>query len=194
MSDYAWPATSAFKPKRFQMRVNSNTRSFASPYTQGLQVVDLMADFWTAVIDLNPGNDQLSGGQIEAFMDRLKGAANRIVLWNLRRPAPLGTMRGSPTLSAGAAQLANTVTVSGSGTLVEGDMLGLGGQLVRVMAPVTLPGTVEFAPRLRAALSSGTAVVWDRPTANFVLMSNGAPVDWHPGEFTAPSIELRESF
>lgn len=200
MSDYNWPTTSAFTPRRFQMRTSSNTRTFTSPYTNGVQVVDLMADFWMATIDLNPGNDQYSGGQIEAFFDRLKGATNRIVLWNLRRPAPLGTMRGSPTLGVSVTQLANTatiVTIAGQ-TLLAGDMIGMGGQLVRVMADAVADGSgnlaVEFAPRTRAAISSGAAVAWDKPTANFILASNGAPVDWSPGEFTAPSIDLRESF
>lgn len=200
MSDYNWPSTSAFTPRRFQMRTSSNTRTFTSPYTQGVQVVDLMADFWLATIELNPGNDQYSGGQIEAFVDRLKGAANRIVLWNLRRPAPLGTMRGSPTLGATVAQLANTATIATAAgkTLVAGDMIGLGGQLVRVMVDAVADGSgnlaIEFAPRARASIASGSAVVWDKPTANFILASNGAPVDWSPGEFIAPSFDLRESF
>lgn len=200
MSDYNWPTGSAWLPRRFQMRTNSNTRTFSSPYTQGLQVVDLLADFWSATLDMSPGTDPKIGGQIEAFFDRLKGASNRIILWNLRRPAPLGTMRGSPTLGAAVAQLANTATLSAAAgsTLLAGDMIGFGGQLVRIMADATANGSgvmnIEFAPRARAAIASGLPVSWDKPTANFILVSNGAPVDWTPGEFTAPSLDLRESF
>lgn len=200
MSDYTWPSSPAFMARRFQMMVVANTRSFTSPYTQGMQVTDLLADYWAITMDLPPGTDPIIGGQIEAFFDRLKGAANRIVLWNLRRPAPLGTMRGTPTLSASAAQLANTASIqtTAGATLLAGDMIGIGGQLVRSMTDTTANGSgvmsVEFAPRLRSAQSSGASVTWDKPTSTFVLTSNGAPVDWAPGMYSAPSIELRENF
>lgn len=201
MSDYTWPSSAAFRPKRFQMMVMANTRTFASPYTQGLQVIDLLADYWMVTLDMTPGNTAVEGGQIEAFFDRLKGAANRIVLWNLKRPAPVGTLRGSPTLAASAAQLANTVSVqtSAGATLLAGDMIGIGGQLVRVMADTVANGSgvmaVEFAPRLRTAQSSGAAVTWDKPTSTFVMTNTqGAPVDWTPGQYAAPSIDLREAF
>lgn len=199
MSDYTWPA--AWLPRRFQMVVVANTRDFVSPYTQGMQSTDLLADYFRVQLDMVDGNDSVLGGQIEAFFDRLKGSVNRIVLWNLKRPAPLGTLRGTPTLSASAAQLANTAAISttAGATLLAGDMIGIGGQLVRVMADTVADGAgamaVEFAPRLRAAKSSGAAVTWDKPTSTFVLAGQGgAPVNWQPGRFTAPSIELREAF
>ena len=200
MSDYTWPNVAAFTPRRFQMMVMANTRTFASPYTQGLQVIDLLADYWAVSLDMAPGNDPIVGGQIEAFFDRLKGAANRVVLWNLKRPSPLGTMRGTPTLAATAAQLANTASIqtTAGATLLAGDMVGIGGQLVRSMTNTAADGSglmsLEFAPRLRTVQNSGAAVTWDRPTSTFVMTSNGAPVDWSPGQYTAPSIELREAF
>jgi len=196
MSDYTWPA--AWLPKRFQLRVASTTRAFTSPYTAGMQVLDLMADYWRCELDMTPDNSTALGGQIEAFFDRLKGNANRILLWNLKRPAPLGTLRGTPTLAAAVAQLANTCSIqtAAGATLLAGDMLGMGGQLVRVMADTVANGSgvmaVEFAPRARAAIASGSAVTWSAPTAPFRLVSDGAPVDWRPGMFEAPSIELRE--
>lgn len=200
MSDYTWPSGRDWVPRRFQMMVMANTRTFISPYTQGLQVTDLLADFWAVTLDMVPGNDPIVGGQVEAFFDRLKGASNRIILWNLKRPAPLGTLRGTPTLSAAAAQLANTASIqtTAGATLYAGDMIGIGGQLVRCMADATANGSgvmsVEFAPRLRAAQVSGAAVTWDKPTSTFVLSGNAAPVDWTPGRYTAPSIDLREAF
>lgn len=200
MSDFNWPNLAAFTPRRFQMLVVSNTRSFPSPYTQGVQVIDLMADFWQVQLEMTPGNDPIVGGQIEAFFDRLKGAANRILLWNLKRPAPLGTMRGTPTLAASALQLANTASIqtTAGATLLAGDMIGIGGQLVRNLVDATADGSgllgVEFAPRLRAAKASGTAVTWDKPTSAFRIPNGSAPVDWTPGQYSAPSIELREDF
>lgn len=191
MTVYSWPIT--YYPRRMQLRLIPAIKTFTSPYSRQTQAVDLMSEMWRMQADLPDGTDKLIGGEIEAFFDRLKGQANQVALWNFRRPAPMGTMRGSPTLSASAAQLANTVNISGSGTLAAGDMLGIGGQLCRVMVATTLPAAVEIAPRLRAAVSSGAAVTWDRPTANFILASDGAPVDWSPGSYSGPQVEFMES-
>lgn len=197
MTDFAWPQ---FPVTRFQMRIESVTKIFASPYSNQVQVADMMSECWKVQMDLAPDISLAMGTAIEAFFDRLKGAANRILLSNLRVRVNQGTMRGAPTLSASAAQLANTLTISTTpgATAMPGDMLGCGGQLFRVLAPAVANGSgvlvVEVGPRVRAAggISSGTAVVWSQPTAPFRLASANPAVDWRPGEFSAPSVELRE--
>ena len=189
---YAWPA--AWVPRRFELRLQPNVITFTSPLNRSTQAVDLLGERWRIVLDLPPDVDSVRAGALEAFFDRLKGPTNFVTIGHTRLRAPQGTMRGAPTLSAAAAQLANTVAIGGtSGTLLAGDMLGIGGQLCRVMANATVPGSVEIAPRLRTAMSSGTAVVWDYPTANFRLVGDGAPVAWSPGMHDAPSIELVEA-
>lgn len=200
MIDYTWPA--AIVPRNFQLRVMPNVLSFTSPYSKTPYPVDLMGDYWRAVMDLPDGNDPLLGGALEALFDRLKGSANTIAFGNFRRPVPLGTARGTLTLSADALQLANTVSITGAAagaTLLSGDMLGIGGQLVRVLADAAANGAgafaaVEVAPRLRVAMSWGTAVAWSYPTAKFFLVGDGAPVQWMPGQFAGPSAEWREYF
>ena len=192
MSAYTWPAVVP-RPRRTQLRLLPAIKTFTSPYSRQTQAVDLMAELWRMQLDLPDGIDKVIGGAIEAMFDRLKGQANTLALWNFSRPAPRGTMRGAPTLSASAAQLANTISISGSGTLLAGDMIGVGGQLCRVMADASVPGSVEIAPRLRVAMASGTAVTWDKPTAAFLLMSDGAGVDWMPGGYSGTSVEFIES-
>jgi hypothetical protein len=91
MSDYTWPA--AWVPDRFELRIVPNTRVFVGPYTPTTQVIDLLGERWSFSMDLPPGVDTITGAAFEAFFDRLKGPANRIVLWNLRFPAPQGTVR-----------------------------------------------------------------------------------------------------
>lgn len=197
MADFAWPN---FSITRFQMRLDSVTKIFASPYSNQVQVADMMSECWRVQMDLAPDVSPAMGMAIEAFFDRLKGAANRILLPNLRVVANLGTMRGTPVLSAAVAQLANMlpITTTPGATAVPGDMVGCGGQLFRVLAPAVADGagamTLEVGPRVRAAggIASGSAVTWNRPTAPFRVISAGPAVDWHPGEFSAPSIELRE--
>lgn len=109
--------------------------------------------------------------RLEAFLMKLRGGANRLALWHLLTPEPMGTMRGSPTLAATAAAGAFSCSITGvpGTTLLRGDRIGIGGQRVMVTADASLNGTVEFEPALRAAASSGSAVVWDKPTSIYVL-------------------------
>lgn len=83
------------------------------------------------------------------------------------------------------------------GTLLAGDMLGINGQLVRVMADATANDagkiTVEFQPRLRAAQSSGAAVSWNKPTCNVMLKgAEGVATTYHPGYADGCSFEFVE--
>ena len=199
MADYTWPN---FPVTRFSMRVAPLTKMFASVYSNQQQTVDLLADCWVAQIDLAHNVTLATGTAMEAFFDRLKGSANRIIMPSLKLSLPQGTMRGSPVLQSSVAQLASTIviTTTAYASLLAGDMLGLGsgGQLVRVMANTVADGsgnmTVEVAPRIRTALSAGVAIVYVQPTAAWRLSSPGPAVDWRPGQFVAPSIELREDF
>jgi hypothetical protein len=115
--------------------------------------------------------------------------------------ATVTVIYGQPVLLSSVAQLANTaavLAVPGS-TLRAGDMLGINGQLVRVMADATFDGsgnaTVEFQPRARVAWTYGTAVLWSAPKAAFMLKADGVPSVWEPGGITsAISFELIEVF
>lgn len=198
MSAYAWPA--AWKPLRFQMRLIPNLRTFVGPYTPTVQVIDLLGERWCATIELPPSNDPIVIAAREAYFDRLKGAAHQIILPHLKLHAPQGTMRGTPTLAAAVAQLANVLPIqtTAGATLLAGDMLGCGGQLFRVMANGVADGTgrvdVEVQGRARVALTSGAAVTWNAPTANFMLKSgDGVPIVWQPGSLSdAISFEVIE--
>lgn len=82
-------------------------------------------------------------------------------------------------------------------TLEAGDMLGINGQLVRVMAAAigTDAGAcpVEIQPRLRLAQSSGAAVAWYRPTCNAILKSgDSVATSWRPGFAEGCSFEFIE--
>jgi hypothetical protein len=199
MTTYAWPGWGA---RRFELRVLPNLRAFVGPYTPSTQVIDLLGERWQAKVDLVPTTDPLEIAAREAFFDRLKGMAHLIAMPHLKLSAPQGTMRGSPTLQAAAAQLANTVNISttSGATLKAGDMLGIGGQLCRVMANATADGTglmagVEIQPRLRVAKGLGTAVTWSAPTANFMLKTpDGVPTVWSPGFTEGANLDLIEVF
>jgi len=200
MADYSWPN---FPISRFVMRVQPLGKTFSSPYSNQTQAIDMMGDCWVAEMDFTPGRGVVAGSAIEAFFDRLKGAANRIILSNLRVTKNAGTMSGAPVLTTLAAQLTNTlaITTTVGATIAVGDMLGCGAQLFRALTSGVADGSghisVEVAPRVRAAggIAAGTVVTVTTPTAPFLLTSANPALTWLPGgEYTAPSISLRESF
>lgn len=151
-----------------------------------------------------PSRRSLSLGALrEVWMERLR-QANTLLLWNLRRPQPVGTMRGSPTVRNNAAQLASTIDIqtTAGATLNPGDMIGFNGQLSRVMGTSawTADGSghmdgVSIWPRVRSAVTAGAAVTWDAPTAAFRMADpGGVPVEWMPGGITdALSLRLIEA-
>ena len=199
MTIYAWPPT--WLPSRFEMRVLPNTRTFVGPYTPTTQIIDLLGERWTMNFDLPQDSDPILGGAREAFFDRLKGPANQIALWNLIRPQPQGTLRGTPTLTGTVAQLANIIAISttAGATLRAGDHIGIAGQVCRVMADVTADGTgamasVEVQPRMRNAVAAGAAITWYQPTANFMLKAEGVPTTWRVGRFDGATLDLIEVY
>ena len=195
MTIYAWPA--AWRPRSFELRILPNLRSFSGPYTPTTQVLDLLGERWAARLDMVLTTDPIDAAAREAFFDRLKGQAHLVSLWHQRLPVPQGTIRGTPTVMTTIAQLANTANVqtTSGATVRAGDMLGLGSQLVRAMADSSADGSgglvLEFQPRARTSIASGTAITWLRPTANFMLRGD-VPTVWVPGLAEGASLELIE--
>jgi hypothetical protein len=109
---------------------------------------------------------------------------------------------GAPVLAAPIAQLASTGTVNcrAGYTLLAGDWFGLGGQLVQSMTNTVADGSgnmpIEFQPRARQTIAAGTPILWDAPTANFILKPGtlNVPTSWTPGMVDGATIELIEVF
>lgn len=150
-------------------------------------------------IALRRGDNTALAGIIESLLNRLTINDDWVTAWHFAREAPVGTMRGSPTLSATASRGNNTLAITGgtaSGTLKRGDMLGAGGWLFQVAADITLngsgAGTVSIVNRVRATIASGTALVWDKPTANFATPADVNPVVHIPAVMESATLELEE--
>jgi hypothetical protein len=68
------------------------------------------------------------------------------------------------------------------------------------MANATADGsgrlTIEFQPRARTSIPAGTAVVFDTPTANFILKPGtlNVPTVWTPDTIEGASFELIEVY
>ena len=82
--------------------------------------------------------------------------------------------------------------------LLAGDMLGLGGMLLMVAADAAGTGdgtlTVDLVNRLRVAQSSGAAITWDKPTAEFRLQGGSPSVGYRPGAMQPLQVEFMESW
>lgn len=170
-----WPASLVPESCRLTPRINQRANS--SPGGGSEQVVDMLNDRWVMELTL-PIRYYDDAATVEAFLNSFRGMNNTISAWHFARPEPKGTLDGSPTLSADAAQGASSIVIATTAgkTVKAGDMLGVGGLLLQVQTDATADGsgvlTVPIINRLRSALSSGAAVTWDKPTATFRKLSD----------------------
>ena len=195
MTTLALPA--GFCPNGFLLRLSTVERSYASPFAGSEQVVDLLNDRWNASMTL-PNKRHADAARNEAFIDALRGMTNTVNLYHFARPVPLGTLRGAPTVVYATGKGATYLIVSGTPgqTLLAGDMVGIGGLLLRVALDTGVDGTgimgVTLANRLRKDIPAGTAVVWDKPTAPFRKVSQSS-VRYVPGYAEGASIDFVEA-
>jgi hypothetical protein len=134
-----------------------------------------------------------------------KNSSGATMTWKNASAATMTWSSGAPVVAADIAQGASTAqirAVSGE-TLLAGDMIALGTQLVRNLVDVTFDSTglatITFGPRARTLIPAGSAVLWTAPTANFILKPSssgtaGVPTPWTPGIIEGGSTELIEVF
>jgi len=149
---------------------------------------------------------QLTPAQLsiwQPLMVNLRGHVNHLAMWDYGQPAPVGTMRGTLTVSGTPAAGATTATITGgagqaSTTLKAGDWLqfgtGLTSQLVMITVDATANGSgvmnITFEPPLRIALSNGSAVAWDRPVAHYKMVNSDFLFYYEPGYLTKGRVAL----
>jgi hypothetical protein len=183
-----------------QLTLSTNQRVNAAPFGGSEQAVDLLNDRWLCTLSLPP-NTQANAAQLEAFIAAMRGQTNTVNLAHPLRKAPRGTMRGTLTLSAAAAQGAASISITGGAgqagtTLLAGDLLGVGGLLLMVAADATANGsgviTVTLANRLRVAQASAAAVTWSAPTVPMRLLQTSG-VQYQPGYAGSISLDFAEA-
>lgn len=170
----------------------------------GAQALEVSPPLLAASLNFGPMLEAQSSA-LQALMMQLRGKTNQLALWNLGRPIPRGTMRGTMALAFGVAQGATTMTItagaSQSGrTLLAGDWIGVGSGLTQQLVMVTAnawansSGTiaVSFEAPMRLAISAGSAVTWDKPKALFRLQTNKPSWDYAGGMVTGGGLDLLE--
>lgn len=181
MTTYALPAAIASKAIGFDIQIRGNVHANASPMNGVTRTQEFPGDLWMVRIEW-PGMYHAEFEAHRAFWSRLRGMAHRVLLWPLiNSGVPRGTMRGSPTLSSPASAGANTVIVTGIGTLLAGDFIGilLANGTVQLCCIAAATGThtvtCELVSPLRRDAAVGAAVVWDRPTVEMILTAPPFP-------------------
>lgn len=176
--------------------LETNQRVYGSPAGGSEQVVDQLNDRWRVLLTYTARN-RASAGSLDAFLASMRGQTNTVGLWHFARPQPLGTMRGTPVLSAPALQGASSISIftSAGGTVLAGDMLGVAGLLLQAQSDATANGsnvmTLPIVNRLRTALAGSAPVVWDQPLVQCTLISNSGQ-QYTPGVADAVSCEFIE--
>lgn len=203
MTTYTWPTSRVFTPATIEWRLIPNViRSNVSPFSGHSQTVEVPGARWAALLNLT-ANRNADRAQIEAWLNKVRGAANRIALWHPVRPLPRGTLQANTTTNATAAAGATSITIAATTglTLLAGDMISIATansktQLVQVTqdtAAVSSSMTVAFTAPLRWSVASGAAVVVIRPTAEFVL-DDSPSIPYGPVVSPGFSIALTEAY
>lgn len=197
MSVITWPA--GLYPQKMTFQQRRNDIEFRA-VGFGAQAHEMSAPLWEIMIALpatfKDGDSE--AGQWKSLMMKLKGKINQLAMYDPVRPAPLGTMRGTMTLSTGILQGATSMSIdAGVGqagkTFKAGDPLGLGSgttqQVVIVTDDATANGSgiisVNFEPPIRSAFSLGASVTWDKPCALFRAVESPAKWDYTGGTVVA---------
>lgn len=185
MSTVDWPAGRHFTPAGLTVGVKASSSSWSAFFTGQTQSVSHDASRLRFSMTLPPCR-AAAAAEREAFLMQLVTRGDWVNLGHIVRPVPLGTMRGTPTVSANAAASATAVSIqsTASATLLAGDVLKANGQLLVVgYGGGTANGSGVFvdlplAVPLRKALTAGQSVTWDAPTATFQLVGSEYGLDY----------------
>lgn len=172
------------EPSAFSMTLATNQGAFASNFGGSEQVIDRGNDRWSASATL-VNRTHAHAARVEAFIASARGMTNTVNLYHLKRPEPVGTMRGAPKTNGVAARASSILIFTTAGaTLRAGDLFGAGGLLFMVQDDCVADGagnlTVPIVNRVRRTLPALTPVVWDRPSVPFRIVGKPA-VQYIPG-------------
>jgi hypothetical protein len=187
---------SSLKPATMEWGSIKAGVQFRSPFNGNVESVEFPGERWRASLTFSLGTPDLAA-QAEAFFARVAGGSERVRLRHFLRPAPVGTMRGSPTLNTAAARGDLQVLINTTGTLKAGDFFKVGGQLFQCFADCSPAGSVLTVPlvqRVRATLTVGASVTWDRPTALFICPSMSFAAGYSPGQVAPMAVDFEEVF
>lgn len=184
------------KPQSVEWVSKKRAIQSRSPTTGSVEAIEFPAERWQ-VSQTYPARLMRDGGPVEAFFARVVGGVERIRLFNRVRPVPRGTMRGAPTLNAPIVRGARQIAINTTGTLEAGDFFKVGNQLHQAFQSAQPSGgvlIVDTVHRVREAASAGAAVLWDRPTALFIIPADSNRAGYSPGTMDSFTHEFDEVY
>jgi hypothetical protein len=173
MADLTLPTLSWHTPPAFTFGLRSKTETLKSPLNKTVQTIELPGPRWSFNFSYQ-GLPEADSALLQSFIARMRGRTNRLMLHNIARPIPLGTMRGSPLVNGahlGGVDVVNVKNLSVGETLLAGDFISINGELKMVMEDVTFVATtasVKIEPPMRRPCTDSAVILWDKPQARFV--------------------------
>lgn len=179
MTDYAWPDD--IVPYGVSFYLQAHSGGSESPFNRQTKVYGLSKPRWVCSFRLRApdssdrweGPIAAWGERVDAFLAQLDGRANRVALWDFRRP-------GSPrSFSNGAASAAtNTMTLTGAspGDIRVGEYIGGDGR-PHIITSLQVSGSdliAKVRPYFEADIAIGGAV-FETVNGFFRMVSDDAP-------------------
>lgn len=192
MATFAWPAN--LFPQTVSWGIQKAATQSRSPMAGSVEAIEFPGQFWRCSITL-PERSIANGAAASAFFERIAGGVERVLVPYWPRLLPLGTLRGSPVLASSATRGDLTLSITTSGTLLAGDMIGVGNQVFRVFADCAPSGGVLVATlvnRVRGTIAAGQPVLWNSPTGAFLLPSTSFLAVYLPGRQSGVAVDLEE--
>lgn len=180
-----WPTTKAFQSATFTIGVDVAEAGAGGFYTGTRTWRSSLADRLRGIMTLPPCLPS-EAGEREGYITHLR-SGRLWIRWGVpQRPIPLGTMRGTPTVTSTTAAGATSlpITTTAGATMLPGDYLGCGTNTL-IMAGI--PGatangsgamTLPLAMPLPVALTAGAALIWDTPKGLWEWDGDGIQVDY----------------
>lgn len=176
MATYTWPSGRAWIPQQVTWGVRTNVRTNTSSLNGATQTVMLPGSRWVQTVTMPPQPWAMRRALI-AFLVKT-GGDNLIQVGDPTLARPRGTINTAGVTASAAAQFATSLTLNGCGastTLLAGDLLAVGGQLLMNTDDTTASAggvmTITVRQMLRAAVTGGAAVTLAGPTALWRLES-----------------------
>lgn len=187
MTDFVWPDD--LPPYAMSFYLQPHTGRSISPFTRQQKIYELSAPMWLCRMSFRGGysgkkKQAAFGARLDAFLAELRGGANRVEIYDFRRPKLRGSNGGWSIGNEAAAAGATTMVATGFGAralaFMPGDYVGGDGRIHIVKESTGLiyadadgEATVSFWPPLSSAVAED-AGVFGNPTSMFRLVDDDA--------------------
>jgi len=174
-----WPDTAARRPAAVEWAQVVPEALSSSVFNQSTQSTVLGPAYWLATVTIGPRRREEVRGW-EAFIATFADTRDRVRFWDWHYESPAGLGTGVPLVKgagqSGRSLLTDGWTVSTAGLLLAGDLIGVNGELRRVIADGNSNGAGEITLSLDQALRSSPAdnapLTLTKPKALFICTTD----------------------